>query len=146
LPHVLSSLPENAVPSGFEPVRMSCLFIPSSLVGTISPFSVSAVCLFRLLVACSSVTSFAMTTPLAFCHGPFPMRSRALTACAPCVLRYAFHVQLPAPAAAARVWQCLSAPSRPPKSAPLPDPTLVTKKLIFADCDCASTLRLTATQ
>src|SRR5437868_2367064 len=102
-----------------------------------SPFSVNAVCLFRLLVPWSSATFFAMTTPLAFCHGPVPMRSFALTACGPCVLRYACHVWLPAPAAVASDWQSLSAPSRPPKSAPLPDPVLVTKKLMFAACDCA---------
>jgi len=30
----------------------------------------------------------------------------------------------------ARVWQCLSAPASPPRSAPLPRPALVTKKLI----------------
>src|SRR5206468_10036415 len=100
--------------------------------------SVTALCLFKLLLLpCRSATSFAMTTPLAFCQGPVPIRSLALTACAPCVLRYACHVRLPAPAAAASAWQCLSAPSRPPKSAPLPDPTLVTKKLMFAACDCA---------
>ena len=42
-------------------------------------------------------------------------------------------MRCPAPAVAASVWQCLSAPARPPKSAPLPLPALVTKKLI-GDC------------
>ena len=41
----------------------------------------------------------------------------------------------PAPAACASDWQCLSAPSIPPRSAPLPGPALVKKKL--ADCACA---------
>ena len=45
-------------------------------------------------------------------------------------LRYARHVRLPAPAAAASVWQCLSAPASPPRLAPLPGPALVMKKLI----------------
>src|SRR5262249_17234474 len=44
-----------------------------------------------------------ITVPLEFCQGPAPMRSRALTAPAPCVLRYACHVLLPAPAACASV-------------------------------------------
>jgi len=42
LPQVWSSLPVNAVPSGSEPVRMSCLFGASPRPFTISPFSVSA--------------------------------------------------------------------------------------------------------
>src|SRR5262252_6502187 len=78
-----------------------------------------------------------MTSPLKFCQGPRPMRSRALTACAPpvaWVLRYARQVLLPAPAPCASVWQCRSAPSRPPRSAPLPGPLLVTKKVISGDC------------
>ena len=49
----------------------------SPLPFTISPFSVSAVCLLRLLLPCSSSTLRAMTTPFEFCHGPLPMRSRA---------------------------------------------------------------------
>ena len=36
-------------------------------------------------------------------------------------------VRFPAPAAAASDWQCRSAPSRPPRLAPLPGPELVTK-------------------
>src|SRR6266516_3296288 len=45
---------------------------------------------------------------------------------------------LPAPTAVANVRQCLSAPARPPKSAPLPEPVLVTKKVI-ADCCAVAT-------
>ena len=47
---------------------------------TTVPFSVSAVCLVSLLFAlCRSSTLVAITTPWTFCHGPLPMRSRALT-------------------------------------------------------------------
>src|SRR5688572_8186706 len=80
-----------------------------------------------------------MTAPFAFIHGPVPIRSFALTAGCPAAaaaLRYARQVRLPAPAAAASVWQCLSAPLRPPKLAPLPEPTLVTKNVIGFGC-CA---------
>src|SRR5260221_6496690 len=61
-----------------------------------------------LLPLCSSVRSFAITTPLEFFQGPLPMRSRAFTAGAPsaaCVDRYACQVLAPAPAACASVWQ-----------------------------------------
>ena len=51
----------------------------------------------------------------------------------PGALRYAFHVLPPTPAAAARRWQCASAPAMPPRSALLPLPTLVMKKLIGPD-------------
>src|SRR6478735_2150421 len=102
LPQVLSSPAGNALPSGCVPVRMSCSFGWSPRPFTPSPFSVSAVCLLRLLPApWRSATSFATTTPFAFCHGPLPMRSLALTAPDPCVLRYARHVLPPAPAAVA---------------------------------------------
>ena len=80
LPHVLSSLPANAVPSGCVPVRMSCWLGVSPRPLTTAPFSVSAVCLVRLLSPCSSSTLVAMTTPFTFRHGPVPMRSLALTA------------------------------------------------------------------
>src|SRR5437867_1938107 len=103
LPHVRSSPAAKAVPSGWEPVRMSCMFGVSPRPLTFSPFSVSAVSLVRLFLPWSSATSFAMTAPLAFCQGPLPMRSRALTAPGPCVLRYACHVLLLAPAACASV-------------------------------------------
>src|SRR5262249_3293144 len=56
-------------------------------------------------------------------------------------LRYARHVLLPAPAACAKVWHWRSAPSRPPRSAPLPGPVLVMKKVMLGDCGggcCAS--------
>src|SRR4029077_12976146 len=59
LPHVRSSAPANAVPSGCEPVRISCMFGVSPRPFTISPFSVSAVCLLMLLVPCSSARLFA---------------------------------------------------------------------------------------
>jgi len=79
---VRSSPGGNARPSIVEPVSASCSLglSPRPLVGL--PFSESAVCLVRLLAPCSSSTLFAITTPLAFCHGPAPMRSRALMALA----------------------------------------------------------------
>src|SRR6185437_11542090 len=56
---------------------MSCMLTVSPRPLTISPFSVRAVCLLMLLESeWRSSTFFATTTPLAFCHGPFPMRSR----------------------------------------------------------------------
>src|SRR6187549_890947 len=72
----------------------------------------------------------AMTKPLAFFHGPLPIRSLALTPPAPCVDRYARQVLPPAPTACASAWQCASAPARPPRSPPLPGPLLVTKNVI----------------
>ena len=120
-----------SVPSACEPVRMSCWFGVSPTPFTTVPFSVSAVSFLRLLLSeWRSSTLFAMTTPFAFVHGPLPIRSFAFTAGCPAAaaaLRYARQVRLPAPAAAARVWQILSAPARPPRFAPLPDPALVTK-------------------
>src|SRR5262249_23166654 len=105
---------------------------------TTPPFSVSDVCLVSLLLAlCRSSTLVATTSPLALVHRPLPMRSRAFPAPSPCVLRWARQVWLPAPAAAARSWQCLSAPARPPSFAPSPDPALVTKKVMLACCACA---------
>src|SRR6516164_6620036 len=66
------------------------------------------------------------------------MRSRALTACAPptaWVLRYARQVLPPAPAAVASCWQWRSAPSRPPRSPPLPPGLLpAMKNVIPGDC------------
>src|SRR5262249_22395248 len=101
------------------------------------PRSVSEICMPSLLLSlCRSSTFWATTSFLKFCHGPRPMRSRALTACAPpaaWVLRYARQVLLPAPAFCASVWHWRSAPSRPPRSAPLPGPALVMKKVIFGD-------------
>jgi len=43
--------------------------------------------LVQVLLPCSSSRLRAMTTPLTFCQGPLPMRSRAFTACGPCELR-----------------------------------------------------------
>src|SRR5688572_25641356 len=127
LPHGAS--PVCRVPSACEPVRMSCW-----LPGTGVPFSVSDVSPPRLLASeLRSATDLATTTPFVFIHGPLPMRSRALTAgwpAAAAALKYARHVRLPAPAAAASVWHCLSAPASPPRFAPLPGPALVMKKLI----------------
>src|SRR5215813_5420808 len=117
---------------------MSCMFGVSPRPLTISPFSVSAVCLLMLFLPWSSATSFAITSPLVFRQGPLPMRSRALTAPDPWVLRYACHVLPPAPAAWASVWQVLSAPARPPRSAPFPEPALVMKKLMLDACACAT--------
>ena len=43
------------------------------------PFSSSAVSFVKLFLAeCNSSTLFAMVMPLALCHGPLPIRSRAL--------------------------------------------------------------------
>src|SRR5262245_14701884 len=113
-----------------------------------SPFSESAVALVMLLPAlCRSETSLATTSPLAFFHGPLPMRSLALTAgwpSAACVDRYARQVFAPAPAACASDWQCRSAPATPPRSPPLPGPLLVRKKLVSADCAKAGGAATTA--
>src|SRR5262252_6676539 len=113
---------------------MSCWLGVSPRPFTTPPVSVSAVCLvMRWLMPCNSSRSEAIKTPFALYQGPLPMRSRALTADPPpaaLVLRYARHVRLPAFTAFARAWQILSAPSSPPRLAPLPDPVLVTKKLI----------------
>src|SRR4029077_16450095 len=93
---VRSSPAAKAVPSACEPVSTSWRFGVSPRPLMTSPFSLSAVCLLRLLPApWRSATSLAITTPLAFFHGPLPIRSRALTACAPsaaCVDRYARQV------------------------------------------------------
>src|SRR5438874_11195642 len=64
------------------------------------------------------------------------MRSRAFTAGWPgraCVLKYACQVRFPAPAAAASVWQCASAPANPPRLPPSPTGSLVTKKFIIGE-------------
>src|SRR5262245_44004376 len=135
LPQVRSSPAGKAVPSGWDPVRMSCMFGVSPRPLTGSPFSVSAVCLLMLFWPCSSARSFAMMMPLAFTQGPRPMRSRALTAPGPWLLRYARQVFVPATAVAPRSWQSWSAPARPPRLPPFPGPALVMKKLI-SDC-CA---------
>src|SRR5437879_5815189 len=134
LPQVVSPPAVEKRPSGSEPVRMSCSFGVSPRPLTISPFSVKAVCLLRLLCSeCRSLTLFATTTPFAFRHGPLPMRLRASAPWSPpgkVVLRYARQLVAFAPAALASAAQCASAPSRPPRSAPLPLPTLVTKNVV----------------
>src|SRR5258708_37953715 len=108
----------------------------SPLALMVSPFSLSPVSLLiLLLLLCRSSTSFAMTAPLAFFHGPLPMRSRALTAGLPsaaCVEREARQVFAPAPAACASVWRWLSAPAGPPRLSPFPVGVLVTKQLVPA--------------
>src|SRR2546430_13892635 len=89
---------------------MSCVLTASPRPLTISPFSVKAVCLLILFESeWRSSTLFATPTPLAFCHGPLPMRSRALTPAAPpgsVVLRYARQLVCVEPAALARAAQC----------------------------------------
>src|SRR5215831_20726688 len=103
---------------------------------TVSPFSVSAVCFVMLTASeCRSSTFFATMTPFTLYQGPLPIRSRAFTPGSPpgsVVLRYARQLVRVEPAALASERQCASAPSSPPKSAPLPLPTLVTKKVIGA--------------
>src|SRR5437763_14785135 len=72
------------------------------------------------------------------------MRSRALTPASPpgsTVLRYAFQFECFEPALFASALQCASAPSRPPRSAPLPLPTLVTKNVMPACWACTPAVR-----
>src|SRR5690242_6853827 len=134
LPQVVSPPAVEKRPDGSEPVRMSCSFgwSPRPLIGW--PFSSSAVCL--LMLACSECRSsrfFATITPFALYQGPLPMRSRALTPASPpgsAVLRYAFQLLCVDPAALASALQCASAPSSPPRFAPLPLPALVTKNVM----------------
>ena len=76
-PQVMSA---TAVPSAFDPVRMSCMFGVSPRPLTAAPVSVSPVCLLIPFASlCSSATSLAISSPFALCHGPPPMRSRAST-------------------------------------------------------------------
>src|SRR5262249_12932626 len=116
----------NARPSACEPVMASCQLGVMPTPAIMLPRSVSAVCWLRLLLAlCRSSTSLAITTPLEFCHGPLPMRSRALTGppwASAVLLRYACQVLPPAPTVVANCWQWASAPARPPRSPPLPGP------------------------
>src|SRR5689334_10146251 len=86
---VMSSPAANVVPFGCEPVSISCVLGVSPRPLMPSPFSLIDVSLVRLFLPCNSATLLATTTPLAFCHGPLPIRSRALTAGEPpaaCVL------------------------------------------------------------
>src|SRR5215510_6081229 len=123
-----------SVPSACEPVRISCWFGLSPTPMMTVPFSVSAVSFLMLLLSeCRSATLLAIATPFWLYQGPLPMRSLAFTAGCPlaaAALRYACHVLPRLPAAVARFWQILSPPARPPRLAPFPDPTLLTKKLI----------------
>src|ERR1700722_10935276 len=132
---VMLRLPGNALPSAVDPVRMSCQFGLKPKPAIIAPRSVSEVdAPSRTLPLCRSSTFCATTSPLKFCHGPLPMRSRALTGTlggTELVLRYARHVLLPAPTAVASCWQWRSAPSSPPRSPPLPEPTLATKNVML---------------
>src|SRR6185503_11855040 len=150
LPQVVSPPAVEYMPIGSEPVRMSCSFGVSPRTLTCSPFSVSAVSLLMLALAeCRSATFFATITPLALYQGPLPMRSRAFSPGAPVapapgvLLRYACQLVRFEPAFCASALQCASAPSRPPRSAPLPLPTLVTKNdmgpfaAAFFSCACA---------
>src|SRR3954471_7997732 len=92
-PQVVSPPAVENMPVGSEPVRMSCIFTLSPRPLTISPFSVKAVSLVMLAFSeCRSSTLLPTITPLALCHGPLPMRSRALMPASPpgiVVLRYA---------------------------------------------------------
>ena len=72
----------NAVPSGCEPVRMSCRFGVSPRPLTTSPFSVSAVSLVEVVVAVQLVDVLRDHLALALCQGP-PDAVRALTAGSP---------------------------------------------------------------
>src|SRR5688572_8188006 len=128
-----------ALPSGVEPVRMSCRFGAKPLPGIWLPRSSSAVnAAIRFAELCSWSTFCAICAPRTLNHGPEPIRSRALTAFCPCVLRYARQVRAPCPAAWARSWQIRSAPARPPKLPPLPEPRLVRKNDIGPVGGCAS--------
>src|SRR3954470_23863040 len=100
---------------------MSCWLGVSPTPLTTPPFSVSDSCLPSALPrrACSMVSPWssprfcATRCPRWLYHGPLPMRSRALTALAPWVLRYACHITPPRPAAAASDWPCAAAAGGP---------------------------------
>src|SRR5262249_47772064 len=114
LPQVVSPPAVEYMPCGSEPVRMSCVLTGSPLPLMTSPCSVNGFCFVTLAEAeCRSSTLLATTTPLAFCHGPLPIRSRAFTPASPpgsVVLRYARQLVAVAPAALASAAQCASAP------------------------------------
>src|SRR3954454_18884704 len=74
-------LPGHALPSMSEPVSASCQFGVEPTPEIILPRSVSELAGPSLLLSlCRSATLVAITVPLAFCQGPLPIRSRALTA------------------------------------------------------------------
>src|SRR6202007_552568 len=74
----------EALPTGWEPVSMSCVLGVSPRPFTMAPFSVSADCLTRLLPRrarssvspCRSASELAIFSPFALYPGPFPMRWR----------------------------------------------------------------------
>src|SRR4051812_19448821 len=146
--HVVSSVPGSARPSLSDPVRMSWTFGVSPTPFTGMPFSVSACVLLiwlrsRMMSPCRSGTVAAIIAPFALCHGPVPMRSRALMGrpSGPVALRYARHC-LPGatavPDAAASSVQRASAPANPPRFAPSPLPELVMKNDIGAGGCCGA--------
>src|SRR6202012_2626655 len=98
--HVRFILVSKARPSAVEPVMASCQFGVMPKPEILAPRSVSAVSWVSLLLGpWRSSTFCAMTSPLKFCQGPLPIRSRALiTLTAPLgvELRYARHTFRPA--------------------------------------------------
>src|ERR1700722_10857857 len=84
--HVWSAASGYAVPSGREPVRMSCWLGWSPKPLGVSPFSVRTEAFETLaprranssVSPCSSCRLRATSWPLALYQGPSPMRSRAL--------------------------------------------------------------------
>src|SRR5262245_55108297 len=148
-PQVVSPPAVENIPIGSEPVRMSCIFTLSPRPLTVSPFSVRAVSLVMLTFSeCRSSALLPTITPLTLCHGPMPMRSRALMPASPpgiVVLRYARQLVCVEPAALARAAQCASAPSSPPRSAPFPLPTLDTKNVMLATWACTEAVAASAT-
>ena len=64
-----------------EPVRMSCIFTASPAPADgLTLLAQGGLLVVRLMASeCRSSTSLATTTLLAFCQGPLPIRSRALT-------------------------------------------------------------------
>src|SRR5215470_3407066 len=138
LPQVASLSGGGARPSSVEPVSTSCWVPTKKRPGMCRPFSAKEFSRLILLLECKSSTLAAIWTPLTLTQGPLPILSRAFTAVAPpvaCSLRYACQVLEPAPTLAAKSWQCLSAPARPPKSAPLGPPTLLTKNVTLGYSD-----------
>src|SRR5260370_606987 len=70
----------NGRPWAVEPVRMSCQLGLNPNPAIMAPRSVSEVDAPSLLLPpCRSSTLCPTTSPLKFCHGPLPMRSRAFT-------------------------------------------------------------------
>ena len=109
LSQVRSSPAGKAVPSGCEPVRMSCRFGVSPRPLTTSPFSLSAVCLVRLLLAVQLVDILGDDSPLALLPGTVADAvARVDGRAAVGGLRAQIGVpgRLPAPAACASCWQC----------------------------------------